>query len=73
MHAIYHFDLVGKSGGTMGGSIFGDYTVAQALAWALDDLATGRAVPIEICAAGVVVYDAAQIWELAKECEGATG
>jgi hypothetical protein len=77
MGAIYRFDLVGKSGGTMGGHIVGEYTVETALAWALDDLATGRAVPFEIIRAyedgGGVAYDAAAIQAAADRAAGGAG
>ena len=63
--AIYRFDLVGVSGARMPGHVVGSYTVAQALAWAIADLRSGRAEPFEIIRPGSegggVAYDAAQI------------
>ncbi len=41
MPAIYRFKL-----GTRYGHVEGDYDLAQALEWALDDLSTGRAEPV---------------------------
>lgn len=39
MAVIYRFDLIGRSGATMGGHVTGaPYTVETALAWALDDV-----------------------------------
>ena len=49
----------------MGGHVEGEYTVADALSWALDDVRTGRARPQQIAAAGRVVYDQAAIGRLA--------
>jgi hypothetical protein len=63
MGVIYRFTVTGKNGSTMGGYTVGDYTVEQALTWALDDLATGRAIPDLIAADGALVYDAAAIQE----------
>lgn len=71
MGVIYRFTVTGKSGGTMGGVVTGEYTVEQALAWALDDLATGRALPDLIAADGAVVYDAAAIQVAAQAAEPA--
>jgi hypothetical protein len=66
MTVIYRFDLVGRDGSTMGGHMDGaPYTAAQALAWALDDLRSGRARPIAIIADGQVVYDLATLEHLA--------
>jgi len=61
----YHFDLIGADGSTMPGYVCGDYTVADALSWALDDIRTGRARPRQIIAGGKVVYSRAAIERLA--------
>jgi len=61
MGVIYRFDLIGASGGHLGGHVVGDDTVDQALAWAFEHLASGEAVPVEIVCDGQLVYDAAQI------------
>ena len=52
MGMIYCFDVSSKNSSTLGGYMFGDYTVETALKWALDDLATGCAVPIAIVDGG---------------------
>lgn len=63
MGVIYRFTVTGVNGSTMGGYTVGDYTVEQALAWAFDDLTTGRAIPDLIAADGATVYDTAAIQE----------
>jgi hypothetical protein len=66
MGVRYLFDLIGRSGSTMQGSIDGaPYTVATALLWALDDLRTGRARPARIIADGEIAYDLAALEQLA--------
>lgn len=74
MGALYRFDLVGASGSTMGGYIFGEYTFEQALAWAFDDMATGRAVPISVTAeGGAIELDAAAIQDAYAQAQQRPG
>jgi hypothetical protein len=67
MSVLYRYDLIGRDGSTMGGYITGaPYTVEEALAWALDDLRSGRARPWRIIADGEIVYD----WEAIEQLAG---
>ena len=60
MGALYRFEVVGKSGATMGGVLVGDYTVEQALEVAFEHLSQGDH-PISILEDGKTVYDAEAI------------
>ncbi len=48
MGVIYYSHLIGVSGPELGGQTVGEYTVETALAWALDDLRSGRATVADL-------------------------
>lgn len=51
----YYFRLHGKSGATMDGYVFGQYSQEQALRWAKEDFETGTRYPLEVRCDGVSI------------------
>lgn len=67
MTAIYRFTTqgtcarCGKRGQIRGGVIYGQYTLLDAMLWALEDLFEGEREPLLVACDGEVLFDAAKV------------